>query len=78
MRMEALRRTTTIETTQQDKGVKLTIVVVAYDNGLLNIDGVVMNGTTTGVQWPACIAVMAEKVLLLQEYADKRQRKLAG
>jgi hypothetical protein len=41
--LRRLRATMSVEPTAQDKGLVLTIKVTAYDNGLVQVDGVPIN-----------------------------------
>jgi hypothetical protein len=75
MKTEVLRRTTNIEPTGENAGLQLTVVLKAYDNGQVYIDGVPMNGEHPEMAWASAIAVYAEKVRELQQHVRAR---LAG
>jgi hypothetical protein len=62
-----------IQPTKHDKGVTLGFEVIAYDNGLISLDGEPMN--RDGDQGQGYIAVMsaiAEKLWMLQRASAKR------
>jgi hypothetical protein len=46
--VDRIRRTMHVERTPRDKGLELTIRVVAYDNGMLELDGVPINSSRDG------------------------------
>jgi hypothetical protein len=41
--LDRIRRTMKVQPTARDKGLKLTLEVVAYDNGLVEVDTVPIN-----------------------------------
>ncbi len=41
--LDRIRKTMNVQATAQDKGLALTLKVVAYDNGMVSVDGVPIN-----------------------------------
>jgi hypothetical protein len=73
--MPALTKSTSIKPTGHDVGLELTVVLKAYDNGKIYIDGQPMidpESTNAGYAW--AIANFAEKVALLQRAMEARHR----
>ena len=43
--LERMRESMTVKPTPQDKGLQLTLNLVAYDNGMIQLDGVPINAS---------------------------------
>ena len=41
--LDRIRRSMSVEPTRRDKGLVLTLRVVAYDNGMVEVDGIPIN-----------------------------------
>jgi len=46
--LKRLRETMKVEPTARNKGLKLTVTVVAYDTGMIEVDGVPMASPASG------------------------------
>jgi hypothetical protein len=46
--LKRIRETMKVQPTSRNKGVKLTMTVVAYDNGIIEVDGVPMATPESG------------------------------
>lgn len=60
--LKRIRETMQVQPTARDKGLKLTLTVVAYDNGIIEVDGVPMQDPETGWLGAAetCVATLGE------------------
>jgi hypothetical protein len=75
MRIERIREISHIEPTRDDKGLKLVVTVIGYDNGQVYLEGVPMNGTEPDDAWLSVISVFAQQVLELKRDCAERQRQ---
>jgi hypothetical protein len=41
--LDRIRESMTVDTTPRDKGLRLTLELVAYDNGMIQLDGIPIN-----------------------------------
>lgn len=46
--LKRIRETMQLKPTARNKGLTLTLTVVAYDSGMIEVDGVPMSSPTTG------------------------------
>jgi len=68
--LKRIRENMKVQPTARDKGLKLTLTVVAYDNGLIEVDGVPMTSPAAG--WLDA----AENVLtILNEFQRQAARR---
>ena len=65
-----------VKVTARDKGLALTVKVIAYDNGMIEVDGVPMTKAAAG--W---IDAAENLITILNEFrrqADKRKRQVSA
>jgi hypothetical protein len=73
MKRGSIKKSTRIVETRDGKGLRLTIDVVAYDNGQLYIDGMpMMDRVAAAVAWTRTVETCAGKVIALQWQVAKR------
>ncbi len=65
----------TVKQTPRNKGLKLTITVDAYDNGLIDVDGIPMESPETG--WTDAAEVIAITLNEFHRQVLARRKKLA-
>jgi len=71
-----------VQPTPRDKGLALTLRIVAYDNGMVEVDGIPINTVESGYDWAegwlgaaeVSIATLAE----FRRQADARRRLRNG
>lgn len=67
-----------VKPTAQDKGLKLTVTVVAYDNGLVEVDGVLVDDSAApdpGKGWLVAAERLTSTLVEFRKDAVKRQEK---
>jgi hypothetical protein len=74
-----IRRTMHVEPTPRDKGLALTIRVVAYDNGMVELDGVPINSSADYYDLVEGWLGTAEVITAtLMEFRRQVQRRVAA
>ena len=74
--LNRIREHMRVDRTARDKGWQLTVTVTAYDNGLIQVDGIPINDSDTGYDEAEGWLGAAENVaLVLNEF--RRQVKAA-
>lgn len=69
--LRRIREEMTVKPTPHAKGLRLTITVQAYDNGMVEVDGVPMESPATG--WTDAAEVLAITLNEFHRQAIKRQ-----
>jgi hypothetical protein len=70
---------TTVAPTPQDKGLRMTLTIDAYDNGMVNVDGTPMNDGQDQVEaWLRAGVVVVQRLEEFQRQATKRRTKRAA
>lgn len=72
-----IRKTMKVAPTAQDKGIRLTIELVAYDNGMVALDGVPLNDQADydqTVGWLKAAEVIMETVNEFHRQAAARKK----
>lgn len=75
-RLPRIRENMKVKPTARNKGLELTVKVIAYDNGMIAVDGVPM--TTPEAGW---IDAAENMITILNEFrrqADKRKRETSS
>jgi hypothetical protein len=68
-----IRQTMKVERTPRDKGWRMTIVIDAYDDGLVNINGTVANGGSHAHTWVGINRTIADMIeLFVQDKVNKQ------
>lgn len=70
--LRRIRETMQVKPTARDKGLKLTLTVVAYDNGMIEVDGVPMRTPDTG--WLDAASVAVATLNEFQDQVAKRRK----
>ncbi|MFI7158900.1 hypothetical protein [Micromonospora chalcea] len=65
-----------VQPTAQDKGLVLTLRLVAYDNGILELDGIPLSALPQEDGWVAGVGVMAQTVHEFQKQVRARRQVL--
>ena len=78
--LDRIRRTMKVQPTARDKGLVLNIEVVAYDNGMVQVDGVPINDDQTGYNQVVGYLGATDVITttLLEFYRQVQQRKAAA
>src|SRR5258705_9712314 len=79
--LDRIRESMTVQPTAQDKGLRLTIEVVAYDNGMIQVDGVPINVSPTydeGEGWLGAAEVAVATIGELRRQTIRRRRNAAS
>ncbi|MDO9445018.1 MAG: hypothetical protein Q7K37_06835 [Dehalococcoidia bacterium] len=66
-----IRNTMKVAPTSRDKGLKLTLTVVAYDNGMVVVDGIPMSDPESG--WVDAAEVLVTTLNEFRRQASKRK-----
>ncbi|TDC59426.1 hypothetical protein E1258_18010 [Micromonospora sp. KC207] len=77
--IDRIRKHWKVKPSKQDKGLELTITVVAYDNGLVQVDGVLINSTPNpdpGEGWLVAAETVTSTLVEFRKDAIKRQKKM--
>ncbi|MGN9804472.1 hypothetical protein [Micromonospora sp. L32] len=74
--LKRIRETMKVAPTARNKGLKLTITVVAYDSGMVEVDTVPMDGADASADWLDAAAVVAATMAEFRRQAAKRQASL--
>jgi hypothetical protein len=72
--LKRIRQAMDVRPTARNKGLKLTIAVVAYDNGIMEVDGVPMGSVESG--WTDVAEVLM--TTLNEFHTQVRRRRRAG
>ena len=70
--LSRVRNTMNVAPTSRNKGLKLTLTVVAYDNGMVEVDGVPMATPESG--WVDAAEVLVTTLNEFRRQAAKRKR----
>jgi hypothetical protein len=73
--LERIRRAMTVTPTPRDKGLTLTIRVTAYDNGMVEVDGIPINeapGYEAGHGWLGAAEIVITTMNEFRRQVDKR------
>ena len=77
--LDRIRRSMTVEPTPRDKGLVLTLRVIAYDNGMVVVDGVPINVVESGYDraegWLGAAEVSLATLAEFRRQADARKRQ---
>ena len=70
-----VRKSMNVKPTPQNKGLGLTLRIDAYDNGIVNVDGIPMNdGKDQTDAWLGANSVIATTILEFRTQVEKRRR----
>jgi hypothetical protein len=77
---DRIRRTIKVERTRDDAGHKLTMEVVAYDNGVISVDGVIINNIKRDKEpaahgWLGAAEVAVLTISEFRRQVEKRQKE---
>ncbi|MEV4134041.1 hypothetical protein AB0J72_17955 [Dactylosporangium sp. NPDC049742] len=78
--LDRIRESMKVQPTARDKGLRLTIEVVAYDNGMIQVDGVPINASPAydeGEGWLGAAEVAVATIGELRRQAVRRRRNAA-
>lgn len=73
--LQRIRNSMTVKTSPRDKGLVLTIKVVAYDNGMVEVDGIPINESPRydrGQGWLGAAEMVVATLGEFRRQADKR------
>jgi hypothetical protein len=70
--LKRIRENMKVQPTARDKGLKLTLTVVAYDNGIIEVDGVPMTRPKAG--W---LDAAENVVVVLNEFQRQAAKRTA-
>lgn len=73
--LKRIRETMRVEPTARKKGLKLTVAVVAYDTGMIEVDGVPMASPESG--WTDAAEVLMTTLNEFHTQVRKRRESLA-
>lgn len=79
--LDRIRESMTVQPTARDKGLRLTIEVVAYDNGMIQVDGVPINAAPVydeGEGWLGAAEVAVATIGEFRRQAGRRKRGAAS
>ena len=65
-----------VQPTARNQGLKLTLTVVAYDNGMIEVDGVPMGSVESG--WTDAAEVLMTTLNEFHTQVRKRRRSITG
>ena len=74
--IKRVRETMEIKPTQRNKGLQTTLRVVAYDNGMIEVNGVPINAAPAydqGVGWLGAHVIIGQHMEELQKQSSKRR-----
>ncbi|PWU48115.1 hypothetical protein DLJ47_28895 [Micromonospora sp. S4605] len=74
--LDRIRNSMKVTTTTKDKGLVLTLTVVAYDNGMIEVDGIPINTSPNydqGEGWAGAAEVATATLSEFRRQAVKRQ-----
>ena len=74
--LERIRRSMTVEPTAKDKGLTLTLRVTAYDNGMVEVNGIPINEAPSydpGDGWMGASEVVVSTMNEFRRQASKRR-----
>jgi hypothetical protein len=57
-----------VEPTPQNKGLRLTLQIDAYDNGMVNVDGIPMSHHITGDRTDVWLHALTTAVITFEEF----------
>ncbi|WP_326564301.1 hypothetical protein [Micromonospora peucetia] len=76
--IKRIRENWKVQPTKQDKGLRLTLNVVAYDNGLIEVDTVLINDTPNpdqGKGWLVASETLLSTLVEFRKDVVKRQKQ---
>ncbi|MGN9805591.1 hypothetical protein [Micromonospora sp. L32] len=79
--LDRIRKSMHVEPTKQNKGLTLTLVVTAYDNGMVMLDGIPINAAPDYDQaegWLVTAEVAVSTINEFRRQVSKRQAELRG
>jgi nitrogenase molybdenum-iron protein alpha/beta subunit len=79
--LERIRKSMDVAPTAQDKGLTLTLRITAYDNGMVQLDGIPINDHVDYDQvvgWTGALEVLTATVNEFQRQVTKRKKDRAG
>ena len=77
--LERIRNSMSVERTPRDKGLVLTVRVTAYDNGMVQVDGIPINASPDYDQADGWLSAAEVTVMTINEFrrqAAARQSKI--
>jgi hypothetical protein len=75
-RLARIRKEMSVKPTARDKGLELTLKVIAYDNGMIAVDGVPINESPnydSGEGWLGAAEVATATLSEFRRQAEKRK-----
>lgn len=79
--LERIRKSMSVTPTAREKGLTLTIKVTAYDNGMVEVDGIPINespGYDQGGGWLGAADVITSTLNEFRRQAEVRKKQLGG
>jgi hypothetical protein len=78
--LDRIRKEMMVEPTPRDKGLTLTLHVTAYDNGMIEVDGVPINESphyNQGHGWLGAAEIVIATMSEFRRQVEKRQKEKA-
>ena len=79
--LDRIRESMTVKSTPKDKGLQLTLSLVAYDNGMIQLDGIPINAAPDYDSvdgWLGAVEVAAATINEFRRQAQARRRRAAS
>ncbi len=79
--LDRIRKSMAVAPTAEDKGVTLTVRVTAYDNGMIQVDGIPINESPDydqGQGWMDASEIVVSTLSEFRRQAVKRRKQRAG
>lgn len=74
--LDRIRESMTVQSTPRDKGLHLTLNLVAYDNGMIQLDGIPINvapGYDNGEGWLGAAEVAIATINEIRRQVERRR-----
>jgi hypothetical protein len=75
--LDRIRKSMTVEPTPNDKGLRLTLQLVAYDNGMVQLDGIPLNTSPdydAAEGWLSAVEVAVATINEFRRQVEARRR----
>ncbi len=80
--LDRIRKSMKVEATPRNKGLALTLRIVAYDNGMVEVDGIPINTAESGYDradgWLGAAEVTVATLAEFRRQTDVRKRLQGG
>jgi len=79
--LDRIRQSMTVTPTKQDKGLTLTVRITAYDNGMIEVDGIPINESPnydSGHGWMGASEIVISTLAEFRRQAEKRRKQQAS